>query len=97
MTRRTETGAMMMTTGRVLTGTRLAASLHRRSAAEDATETTMTYMTSSTIEMHTTELKSGIKIGSVRSKNNAMKGTMITMVLTMINLIGSGHQKWETS
>jgi hypothetical protein len=34
MTRRTETGVIMMTTSRVLIGTRPTASLRRRSAAE---------------------------------------------------------------
>jgi hypothetical protein len=33
----------------------------------------------------------------VKSKNNAMKGTMIIMVFTMTNLIGSGHRKQDTS
>jgi hypothetical protein len=91
MTRRIGTGVMMMTTGRVLVGTQPAASLHRRSVTEDAIETTMTYTTSSVIGMHATELKTGAEIGSVKSKNSAMKWTMITMVLTMTNLTGSGH------
>jgi hypothetical protein len=52
MTRRIETGAMMMTTRRVLMGTRPAASLHQRSITEEATKTTVTYVTSSTAEMH---------------------------------------------
>jgi hypothetical protein len=33
----------------------------------------------------------------VKSKNNAMKGTMIIMVLTMTNLSWSIHQKGDTS
>jgi hypothetical protein len=36
MTKRTETGVMMMSTRRVVVGTRLAASVHQRSAAYDA-------------------------------------------------------------
>jgi hypothetical protein len=33
----------------------------------------------------------------VKSKNTMMKGTMIIMVLTLTNLIGSGHRKQDTS
>jgi hypothetical protein len=84
MTRRTETRVMMMTTGKAFMGTRLAASLHERSTAEDATETTMTYVTSSAPEMHAVESKVGAKIKSVKSKNSAMKGKQ---------LIRSSHQK----
>jgi hypothetical protein len=84
---------MMMTTGRVLVGTQPAASLHRRSATDDTTETTVTYVTSSPVEMHAARLKTG----SVKSKNSKKKGTMITMVLTMTNLTGSSHQKWDIS
>jgi hypothetical protein len=90
MTRRTETGVMMMTTSRVLIGTRPAASLNKRSAAEDATETTM-------VEMHMAKLKTDAEIRSVKSKNSAMKGTMIIMVLAMTNLTRSIHQKGDTS
>jgi hypothetical protein len=97
MTRRTGTGVTMMTTGRVLVGTWPVASLHRRSAIEDTTETTVTYVTSSATEMHVAELKTGAKIGSMKSKNSAMKGTMIIIVLTMTNLTGSVHQKGDTS
>jgi hypothetical protein len=93
MTRRTKTGVMMMTTWRVLMGTRLVASLHQMSTAEDATKTIVTYMTSSAVGMHAAELKTGAEIGSVKSKNSEMKGTMITMIHTMTNLTGSGHQK----
>jgi hypothetical protein len=84
---------MLMTTGRVLMGTQPAASLHHRSIAEDAIEATVTYATTSMVEMHTAGLKTGAEIESVKSKNNVIKGTMITMVLTMTNLTGSGHQK----
>jgi archaellum biogenesis protein FlaJ (TadC family) len=93
MTRRTETGVMMMATERVLVGTQPAASLHWRSTAEDATETTVTYAMSSATEMHVVVLKTGAEIGSMKSKNNTMKGTMITMVLTMTILTRSGHQE----
>jgi hypothetical protein len=97
MTRRTEIGVIMVTTERVLMGTRLAASLHRWSVVEGATETTMTYVMSSMTEMLAAELKTSAEIGSVKSKNNAMKGTMITMVPTTTNLTGSGHQNWDIS
>jgi hypothetical protein len=97
MTRRTEAGVMMMTTERVLMGTRPTASLHRRSVSEDAIETTVTYMTSFVVEMHVAELKIDIETESVKSKNSMIKGTMISMVLIMINLTGSGHQKQDIS
>jgi acetyl/propionyl-CoA carboxylase alpha subunit len=69
----------------------------QQSAAEDAAETTATYSTSSALEMHVAESKAGAEIGSSKSKNSMMKGTMIIMVLTMTNHTGSGHQKWDTS
>jgi hypothetical protein len=97
MTRRMETGVMMVTTGRAFVGYRLAASLHGRSAVEDAAETTVIHMTSFTAEMHAAEEKADAEIGSVKSKNSAMKGTIIIMVLTMTNLTGSGFQKRVTS
>jgi hypothetical protein len=97
MTKMTEIGVMMMTTGKAFMVTRPVASLHGRSATEDATETIATYVTSSVPEMHVAESKASAEIGSVKSKNNAMKGTMIIMVFTMTNLIGSGHRKQDTS
>jgi hypothetical protein len=97
MTRRTGTRVMMMTTRKVFVGTRPAASLHWRSAVKDASETTMTYATSSVVEMHAAELKANAEIGRVKSKNNVMKGTMISTVLTTTNLTGSGHRKQDTS
>jgi hypothetical protein len=48
-------------------------------------------------EMHATELKTGAIIGSVKGKKSTMKGTMITMFLTMTNLTGSNQQKWDIS
>jgi hypothetical protein len=53
----------------------------------------MTNMTSSVPEMHADELKAHAEIGSVKSKNNTMKGIMIITVVTTINLIGIGHRK----
>jgi hypothetical protein len=97
MTKMMETGVMMMTTGKAFVVIRLAASLHRRSVTEDATETITTYVTSSVPEMHVAESKASAEIGSVKRKNSAMKGTMIIMVFTMTNLTGSGHRKQDTS
>jgi hypothetical protein len=51
-----------------------------------AKETKMTYATSAA-EMHAAKMQTGTKIESVKSKNSAMKGTMVTMVLTTTNLI----------
>jgi hypothetical protein len=65
--------------------------------AEDATETTMTYKTSSASEMHAAESKAGAEIRSMKNKNNTMKETMIIMVLTTTNLTRKGHRKWDTS
>jgi hypothetical protein len=97
MSRRTEIGVMMETTERVLMQTRPVGSLHQRGMAEDAMETTMTYMTPSVAEMHVAELKTGTGIESVKSKNGTMKGTMITTVLTWSNLTGSSHRKRDIS
>jgi hypothetical protein len=88
---------MTLTTGRVFMGTRLASSLHVRSVAKDAAETTMIYTMSSVLEMHAVESKAGSEIRSMKSKGSAMKETMIIIVLTMTNLTWSGHQKWDTS
>jgi hypothetical protein len=97
MTRRTETGDTIMTTEKASRGTWLAASLHGRSATEDTTETTVTYVMSSTPKMHTAKSKDNTEIGSVKSKNSVMKGTMIIMVLPLSNLTRKGHRKWDTS
>jgi hypothetical protein len=53
----------------------------------------MTNMTSSVPEMHADDSKANAEIGSVKSKNNTMKGIMIITVVTTINLIGIGHRK----
>jgi hypothetical protein len=70
----------MTTTKKAFVGTQPVASLHRRSVAKDAIETTVTYATSSTLEMHAAKSKASVEIGSVKSKNHTMKGTMIIMV-----------------
>jgi hypothetical protein len=72
-------------------------SLHGRSAAKDAIETIATCVTSSALEMHVARLKAGAEIRSMMSKNSAMKGTMIIMVITTTNLTGSGHRRQNTS
>jgi hypothetical protein len=88
--RRTETGVMMMTTERVHVGTRPTTSLHQRSTAKDTTKIVATCVTSSVVEMHASGLKTSAKIRSVKGKNSAKKGTMITMTLTMTDLSRSG-------
>jgi hypothetical protein len=90
MTKRTETGVMMVTTARAFVGTRPAESLHGGTIAEDAAKPIVICVTSSTPEMHAAELKAGAEIGSVKSKNSATKGTMIIIVLTMTNITISG-------
>jgi hypothetical protein len=65
--------------------------------AEDTIETTKTCATSSAAEMHMVKLKTSAEIRSVKSKNSAMKGTMIIVVLTTANLTGSVHQMGDTS
>jgi hypothetical protein len=97
MTRGTDTRVMMITSKKVFMGTQPVASLHWRSTAKDTTETIVTYTMSSAAEMHTTKLKAGAKIGSVKSKNNALKGTMITTILITTNLTGSGCCMRDTS
>jgi hypothetical protein len=64
---------------------------------EDATEKTTTYVTSSVPEMHATESKASAEIGSMKSKNNTMKGTVIIMVLCITNVTRKGHRKRDTS
>jgi hypothetical protein len=66
--------------------TQPAASLPWRSTIEDEIGTIGTSEMLSAIEMHMTELKTGGKSESALSKNEAMKGTMTTMVLTTISL-----------
>jgi hypothetical protein len=85
-------GVMMMTTGGVTVGTRSASSLHQRAMVK----MTVTYVASSTAEMHMAGSKDGAEIGSVMSRNNATRGTMITMALTMTSLTGSIVLKDDT-
>jgi hypothetical protein len=46
-------------------------------------ETTVTYVTSSATEMRTAGLRADIEFRSVTSRNNMMRGTMITVAPTM--------------
>jgi hypothetical protein len=78
-----------MATGRVLMGTQSAASLHQRSMANSMVETTVTYVMSSVIEMHATGSKTNAEIRRMMSRNNEMRGTMITMAPTMTSLTSS--------
>jgi hypothetical protein len=82
-------GATSLTTGRVLTGTRQAVSLHWRNAVEDKTGMTEICATSSTAEMHATGLKIGIRSTSALNKSSMKKGTMTTTIPIMTNLIDS--------
>jgi hypothetical protein len=97
MTRRAETGVMMMTTRKAFVQTLLVASLHGRSTAEDTIEASMTYVMSSAPNMHVAKLKADAEIKSVKSKKSAMKETMIIMVHTTTNHTKSGHWKRDTS
>jgi hypothetical protein len=83
------TGIMRMTTGVVPVGTRLAASLQQRSMVEGMVETTTTCATSTVLEMHVAGYRTGIRNGSVMSRNSMMRGTMRTTAATTINLIGN--------
>jgi predicted MFS family arabinose efflux permease len=89
---RIETRVMSLTTRRVPIGTRLVESLHWRSAVERMVGTTATCVTSSVIEMHAVGSKNGAESESASSRNNAMRETMIIMVLTLTNLTGSAPQ-----
>jgi hypothetical protein len=75
-----------LTTGRVSMGTLQAISLHRSNATEDDTETTEICMTSSTIEMHTTGLKTSVRSVSALNRGNMKKGAMTTTVPITTNL-----------
>jgi hypothetical protein len=47
--------------------------------------------------MRAAELNVDAEIKSVKSKNNAMKGTMIILGHIPGGITGSGHRKWDTS
>jgi hypothetical protein len=78
-------GVTSMTTGKVLTGTRQAVSLHRRNAVKDETGMTEICATLFTVEMHATRLKTGVRNTSALNRSIVKKGTMTTMVPTTTN------------
>jgi hypothetical protein len=82
-------GVTRMTIGRVPMGTRLAVSLHRRSADEGEAGMTEFCMMSSTIEMHVVGLKAGARSVSALNRSSVKKGTMTTTVPITINLTDS--------
>jgi hypothetical protein len=82
-------GVTSLTTGRVLTGTQQAVSLHQRNATEDETKMIEICATSSTAEMYMTGLKTGIRSVSASNRSSVKKRTMTTMVPITTNLIDS--------
>jgi hypothetical protein len=80
---------MRLTIGRVRTRTQEAVPLHRRNTAKDETETTEICMMSSTEEMHTAGLKTGVRSTSALNSSSMKKGTMSTMVSIMMHLTDS--------
>jgi hypothetical protein len=82
-------GVICLTTGRVLTGSQRAISLHRKNAAEDKTRMTKIFVTSSAAEMHVTGLKTGARSTSILNRSSIKKGTMTTTVHILTNLTDS--------
>jgi hypothetical protein len=82
-------GVMIVTTGRVRTGTRQEVSLHQRNTVKGEIGMIEICVTSSMAEMHTTGSKTGIKSVSVLNRSSTKKGTMTTMVLVTSNLTDS--------
>jgi hypothetical protein len=72
--------------------TRLAVSLHWRSAPEGVVETIVTCVMSSTVEMHIAGSKTDAKNEGAQSRNN-MRGTMIIMASTMTILTDNAPPK----
>jgi hypothetical protein len=89
----TESEVKNLTTGRVYTVTRPAVSLHQRNAAKGETGMTETCMMSSAIEMHVVKLKTSTESECASSRNDAMRGTLITMVPSMTNLTDNAPLK----
>jgi hypothetical protein len=85
----TKHGVTSMTTGRVLTGTQQAVSLHRRNVAEDKAGMIEICATSSVAEMHVTGLKTGVRSTSALNRSNVKKEIVTTMVPIMTNLTDS--------
>jgi hypothetical protein len=61
--------------------------------ADGVGETTVTCTMSSVAKMHAAGLKFGTESKSALNRNNTMRGTMITMVPTMVNLTSSAPLK----
>jgi uncharacterized membrane protein len=89
-------GVTSLTTGRVLTGTWQAVSLHQRNMAEDETGMTEICAMSSAVEMHATRLKTGTRNVSALNRSNMKKGTMTTTVPIKTNLTASVLPKGGT-
>jgi hypothetical protein len=89
-------GVMSMTTGKVLTGSRLVVSLHRRNTAKDETGMTEICAMPSTTEMHTAVLKIDMRSVSTLNRSNVKKGTMTTVVPIMPNLTDNVLPKEST-
>jgi hypothetical protein len=77
---------MSLTTGKVLTGTQQAVSLHRRNATEDKNKMTEICVMSSMADMHAARSKTSVRGMSVSNRSSVKKWTMITMVPIMTNL-----------
>jgi hypothetical protein len=85
-----------LTTAKAHVGTRPAASLPRRSVAENEIGTTGTCVTLSTTEMHATRSKTGAKSETALSANYAIKGTMITTIPVTTSPTDTIPQKEDT-
>jgi hypothetical protein len=90
-------GVSTLTTARAHVGTQLVVSLPRRSMAENEIRTTGTCATSSAIEMLVTGSKIASRSETVLDVNNTMKGTMTTMVPSMIDLTDIIIQKEDAT
>jgi hypothetical protein len=81
---------MIMTTGRVCTGTRREVSLHQRNVTEGENRMIKICATSSATEMHATGCKIDVRSTSILNRSSAEKGTMTTMIPIMTNLTEGG-------
>jgi hypothetical protein len=77
---------MIMTTGKVHTGTWQAVSLRHRNMPEGETGMTKICTTSSAAEMHAVGSKTSVRSVRVSNRSGMKKGTMTTMVPIMTNL-----------
>jgi hypothetical protein len=88
-----EIGVRSLTTDRVRTGTWPVVSFHRRSMDEGEIRMTETCTTSSGAAMRVAGSKTGAKSESALSMSGVMRGTMITMAPSMINLTNNAPLK----